>query len=85
MWRDADRDGKRGAMRRERRLAGLQVELLARGAVVAETRTDRAGRYSFKALAPDSYTVRLGLPDGYHGRANSGFRNMVLRRADAPA
>ncbi len=46
-------------------LAGVTIELLRDGQVVATTRTDASGYYEFTGLRPGEYTLREVQPAGY--------------------
>jgi protocatechuate 3,4-dioxygenase beta subunit len=64
VWSDANLN--RNFDNDERPISGVLIELLdAQQRVVATTRTDAAGVYSFTDLAPGEYSVRESQPDGY--------------------
>ncbi|MGH1503604.1 MAG: SdrD B-like domain-containing protein [Acidimicrobiales bacterium] len=70
VWLDADNDGVASAG--EAGIAGVTVELLEAGAVVATTTTDADGHYAFSGLDAGTYTVRIPAQDG-PGQALEGF------------
>ncbi len=61
VWFDTNADGVQQPS--ELGVAGVTVELLADGTVVASTSTDADGRYQFSDLCAGTYQVRFGLPD----------------------
>jgi hypothetical protein len=67
VWLDYSADGVRDAA--EPGLAGVQVQLLNSGVVVASTTTNASGSYVFSELAPGTYTltvVAASLPANLH-------------------
>lgn len=61
VWIDSDKDGVQDAD--ESPLAGVTVELIVDGEVVATTTTDENGRYVFDELTAGTYQVRFTLTD----------------------
>ncbi len=61
VWIDSDKDGVQDP--EEQPLAGVKVELLVDGEVVATTATDENGRYVFDDLVAGTYQVRFTLTD----------------------
>ncbi|MFS4438940.1 SdrD B-like domain-containing protein, partial [Paracoccaceae bacterium GXU_MW_L88] len=63
VWYDTNADGVLNGS--ESGAAGVSVELLVDGEVVATTLTDANGKYLFDGLAAGDYQVRFTTPDGY--------------------
>ncbi|MFS4438083.1 SdrD B-like domain-containing protein, partial [Paracoccaceae bacterium GXU_MW_L88] len=63
VWYDTNGDGVLNGS--ESGAAGVSVELLVDGEVVATTLTDANGKYLFDGLAAGDYQVRFTTPDGY--------------------
>ena len=61
VWIDEDADGVQDAA--ELPLAGVRVELLQDGTVIAVTTTDAAGRYLFDELPAGTYRIRFVLTE----------------------
>ena len=58
IYRDGDRDGKKGDT--EGRYSGVTVQLLDKdGKVIATTTTDKDGKYSFEHLPDGTYSVKV--------------------------
>ena len=72
-----DRNGDAKPQRRERGLSGFTVTLTdSNGTLVAETKTDRIGRYRFSEVADGTYTVSVGASAGYTA---SGAQTATIR------
>lgn len=63
VFKDPERDGVNGGG--EPPLAGVTIELVQNGVVIATTTTGPDGTYSFTDLPAGDYTVREIQPDGY--------------------
>lgn len=64
VFEDDSNDGVRDA--NEAPIAGVSLQLVnERGNIVAETKTDRRGRYAFVGLLPGTYAVRESQPEPY--------------------
>ena len=64
VYHDASNDGRRDA--REEPVADTRIELVnASGTVVATTRTDSSGAYTFEGVLPGTYSIRQSQPAGF--------------------
>ncbi len=63
VWQDANADGVQDPV--EPGVAGITVELLTSGGVVASATTNALGLFSFSALTPGDYSLAFSLPSIY--------------------
>ena len=83
IYRDGDRDGKKGDT--EGRYSGVTVQLLDKdGKVIATTTTDKDGKYSFEHLPDGTYSVKV-VKDGVLADADqTGDPDTTLDNASKP-
>ena len=83
IYRDGDRDGKKGDT--EGRYSGVTVQLLDKdGKVIATTTTDKDGKYSFEHLPDGTYSVKV-VKDGVLADADqTGDPDNKLDNASQP-
>jgi len=67
----ADRNGDCVYQDGEPLLAGVTIQLISNGQIIATTQTDSMGQYKFSNLAPGVYTVHEVQPAGYFQGGNS--------------
>ena len=83
IYRDGDRDGKKGDT--EGRYSGVTVQLLDKdGKVVATTTTDKDGKYSFEHLPDGTYSVKVVKDGALTNTDQTGDPDSKLDNASEP-
>lgn len=63
-FHDSDRDGYQGE--NETVMAGVELELLSNGVVVASSQTSDSGYYAFPNVDPGNYQIRVKIPENFN-------------------
>ena len=83
IYRDGDRDGKKGDT--EGRYSGVTVQLLDKdGKVIATTTTDKDGKYSFEHLPDGTYSVKVVKDGALTDTDQTGDPDSKLDNASEP-
>ena len=83
IYRDGDRDGKKGDT--EGRYSGVTVQLLDKdGKVIATTTTDKDGKYSFEHLPDGTYSVKVVKDGALTNTDQTGDPDSKLDNASEP-